>query len=448
MKRTIKNLAETARQLFAEVLLKVDAENALRSAIRLENRQMQIFESVFDLDKFPEIYVIAFGKAGMSMALALNEILAERIVSGVVSAPKSARALPPNWQVFMGGHPLPNKASLAAARAATEILEKANHEQALVIFLVSGGGSAMLELPRDKKITLKDLQAANKILVSCGAPIGEVNAIRRCLSRIKGGGLSKFAPLATQISLIISDTNRGDEANVASGPTIESLMTENFVSSICAIIEKYQLNILFPPPIANALKVFLNKTLPNPVPPTNRSFFTLMDNQTALETIVESAKNLGFQVEITTDLVETPITSGCQELVSRLVKLLKSADEKPVALISGGEFACPVRGTGIGGRNSEATLRCLLEIEKFNKDKFEFAILNAGTDGIDGNSPATGATADNTTLARAKSIDLNATEFLANSDTYTFFATLDDTIITGTTGTNVRDVRILLTQYK
>ena len=448
MKRTIKNLAETARQLFAEVLLKVDAENALRSAIRLENRQMQIFESVFDLDKFPEIYVIAFGKAGMSMALALNEILAERIVSGVVSAPKSARALPPNWQVFMGGHPLPNKASLAAARAATEILEKANHEQALVIFLVSGGGSAMLELPRDKKITLKDLQAANKILVSCGAPIGEVNAIRRCLSRIKGGGLSKFAPLATQISLIISDTNRGDEANVASGPTIESLMTENFVSSICAIIEKYQLNILFPPPIANALKVFLNKTLPNPVPPTNRSFFTLMDNQTALETIVESAKNLGFQVEITTDLIETPIRIGCQKLVSRLVKLLKSADEKPVALISGGEFACPVRGTGIGGRNSEATLRCLLEIEKFNKDKFEFAILNAGTDGIDGNSPATGATADNTTLARAKSIDLNATEFLANSDTYTFFATLDDTIITGTTGTNVRDVRILLTQYK
>ena len=194
----------------------------------------------------------------------------------------------------------------------------------------------------------------------------------------------------------------------------------------------------------NAIDNFFNNIPPPQTYQTKHSIFTLLDNQTAIETVVESANNLGFKVEIEADLVETPIDKGCRELVSRLLSLWKSANKNPVALISGGEFACPVRGSGVGGRNSEATLRCLLEIEKLKTEKFDFAILNCGTDGIDGNSSATGAIADSTTLGRAKLMNLDAAEFLQNSDAFTFFASLDDAITTGATGTNVRDIRILL----
>jgi glycerate 2-kinase len=445
--KNITNLRETALKLFAEALSKVDAENALQKAIRLQNNKLEVFKKEFDLANFTEIYQIGIGKAAISMAVGINEVLGDKITAGVVSAPKSESILPSNWQIFAGGHPLPNEKSLAAARASIELLQKANHKKALVIFLISGGGSAMLELPRDENISLEDLRKANKILVGCGAKISEVNTIRRCLSQIKGGGLSSFAPLATQISLIISDTNRGDEANVASGPTIKQ--EDNSAADIAQIIGKYRLKELFPKVVSVAIDKFLDSNSIRQINDINHSIFTLLDNQTAVETIAKSAEKSGFITEIANDLVETPIAESCQELLKRLLGLSQKASGNPVAVISGGEFVCPVQGSGIGGRNLESALRTailfdeLKQQEKYSRTKF--TALFAGTDGIDGNSPATGALADETTLARAKALNLDAHEFLANSDSYTFFAALGDEILTGATETNVRDVRILLT---
>lgn len=438
------NLRDAALGLFSEVFLKIDAEIAVSESVRLKGSTLSICNESFELNQFPKIYVIGFGKAAMKIAIGLDKILSEKITQGIISAPKRSTKLTSKWKVFIGGHPLPNKASLMAGKAAIDLLKRANHPQSLIVFLISGGGSAMLELPKDEKILLKDLQKINQVLVSCGATINEINKFRKSLSQIKGGGLSRIAPLARQVSLIISDTNRDDEASVASGPTISNDENADLILKAKEIAAKYQLLSLLPDSVRNFLEESETSKLKTSNLKVNNSFFTLLDNRKALESIADSAKNLGYIIELSDDLVETPIEEGCRELIKRLLKLGKENKGKYVALISGGEFVCPVKGNGIGGRNLETTLRCLLEFEKQADERFDLAILSAGTDGIDGNSPVAGAVADNTSLSRAKELRLNPEEYLANSDSYNFFSKLGDVIVTGATGTNVRDIRILL----
>lgn len=433
------NLRSLALDLFAGVFLTINAEKSVKENVKVDNSTLYICNESFSLFDFTEIYVVALGKAAIPMRIGLNSILGNKITKGIVSAPKKTTKLPSNWQGFKGGHPVPNRSSLKAARAAIELLKKANHQKALVIFLISGGGSAMLELPKDEKISLKDLQKTNQILVNCGAKINEINILRRAISQIKGGGLSQIAPNARQVSLIISDTNKGDEKNVASGPTF---LINNSTKEALAIAEKYQIKDLIPKSVAE----FLGKGIENELnfPIINHTFHTLLDNQTAVESVAEMLGKSNFIAEIVEDLVENPIEEGCRELVKRVLELKSKHKNKPVALISGGEFVCPVHGKGIGGRNLETTLRCLLEFEKQNLENYDFALLSGGTDGIDGNSPVAGAIADQTTLERAEKQKLNPNQFLENSDSYNFFNQLGDVIVTGATGTNVRDVRILL----
>jgi hydroxypyruvate reductase len=176
----------------------------------------------------------------------------------------------------------------------------------------------------------------------------------------------------------------------------------------------------------------------------------LLDNGRALERAAEVAAALGFAFEVAHDVSEQPVAEGAAVLVSRLFDLRRREGGRPVCLISGGEFSCPVRGAGIGGRNAETVLRCAFEIEAHKVRPSSGATtrsvvaLSAGTDGIDGNSPAAGALCDDTTLARARARSLDAQSFLEASDAHTLFAALGDAITTGATGTNVRDLRLLL----
>ena len=439
-------LSDIAREIFADALRAVDAGNSLKKAVRLEKDCLRVFEKEFDLNRFSEIYAVALGKAALALVTSLDEILREKLTAGVVSAPKFDVSLQKRWQVFTAGHPVPNEASFDSARAAVDLLKRANKKSALVIFLVSGGGSAMMELPCDKRISLQDLQTTNQILVNCGATIAEINALRRRLSLIKGGGLSLVANQANKFTLVVSDTNEGDVFNVASGPTIAP---ENDFSSdeLKQIVEKYKLFEAFPPIVAEVLKNALNNPDMSQEKIENHDFGVLLSNKDAVQAAAKSAREKGFAVETIENLVETPIEEGCREHLRRLIALReKVSTERGVALISGGEFVCPVRGKGIGGRNSEAALRSVLEIKKSGHENFRFAVLQAGTDGIDGNSPAAGAVADETTLNKARELNLDADDFLARSDAYSFFAALNDAIITGATGTNVRDVRIFLAQ--
>ncbi len=430
----------------------MDARRAVRRALNFTGKRLTVVDTEFNMNSPPRaIYSIAIGKAAGGMAAGLDEILGDTLAGGVVSAPPLGSALSKRWRVFAGGHPLPNEASLEAARAAFALLRRADAERALVIFLISGGGSAMLEWPRDESITLAELREANRALVSCGAGINEVNAVRRAFSSVKGGGLSAHAGRAAQISLVISDTNRGEPFNVASGPTYafppESIDPRE-------IVNRYHLASSLPTSILRVIKH--PQSYPSRGMQTAlRRHHVLLDNERATEGAAEVARALGFTVEIAHDVSEQPVADGALALVSRLLELRNRARAsggggggRPVCLISGGEFSCPVRGVGIGGRNAETILRCAFEIEahaaRFPAEATHIVALSAGTDGIDGNSQAAGAWCDETTIARGRARSLNAGNFLEASNAYTFFAALDDTITTGATGTNVRDLRLLL----
>ncbi|HYJ45312.1 MAG TPA: DUF4147 domain-containing protein [Pyrinomonadaceae bacterium] len=442
----LPELRYAAREIFLAALKSVDARAAVRRALSFEDSSLRIGETTFGAEELRHgIYAVAIGKAARPMASVLDEMLGERLTAGVITAPPSEDALFERWRVFAGGHPLPNRESMRAAQAAFDLLQRADERSAPVIFLISGGGSAMMEWPRDARLTLDDLRAANGALVSCGASITEINAVRRALSDVKGGRLAARAARCRQVSLIISDTGHGEEDSVASGPTFDPRAGAPDAASV---ISRYGLASSLPDSIFRSIKHAEKETEPKSQR-APREHYVLLENETAIEAAAEAARARGYCVEIARDIIEQPVDEGCSLLLSRLFELRhRMGKEGSVAcLISGGEFACPVRGGGAGGRNTESALRWAIELERYAADhagQFHAVTLSAGTDGIDGNSPAAGAIADETTLEHARLMLMNARDFLDESDAYTFFERLGDALVTGATGTNVRDVRILL----
>ena len=434
-----QDLPQIARQAFNRAVAAVDASAAVETAVRIDGERLFVADAEFDLNRTREIYAVALGKAAFKMAQGLSRSLGAKLTGGVISAVKFDEKLSDNWQTFVGGHPTPNRESLTAARAAFELLKIADKPESLVIFLVSGGGSAMMEMLVDDRITLADLQTANKILVNCGATIGEVNAIRRGISKVKGGGLTQILINANAVSLIISDTNDNEAFNVASGPTIEPDLSETEIQNI---VERYGLREKLPETVCQALENVKPK-IQNPKSKI-QNWTVLRSNRDAIEAAANFLREQNFVVEVADDLVETLIDTGCAELVKRLLTLReKTTSEKSVALVSGGEFVCPVRGNGVGGRNLESALRTAVLFDE-PKRQGKFAALFAGTDGIDGGSTAAGAVVDENTFKLARELNLDAREFLTNSDSDGFFTCLNQRIEIGATGTNVRDVRILL----
>ncbi|HLA95824.1 MAG TPA: DUF4147 domain-containing protein, partial [Pyrinomonadaceae bacterium] len=330
----------------------------------------------------------------------------------------------------------PNEDSLAAAKASIELLGKANEPGSVVVFLVSGGGSAMMELPVGN-ISLAELRSLNQVLVTCGAAISEINSVRRAISQVKGGGLARFAPKAKQISLIISDTSPGDITSVASGP---SLPPAGDLPDADQVIDKYRLASLLPDSVTDAIEHSVRKRSPGNI--SDSQVHVLLDNEYMIRHAADIAGEMGFSVELDRKTEDSDIVPGCERLIELLTQHRRSHDG-PVCLISGGEFGCKVKGSGIGGRNLETVLRLALLAEN-EGSLHHWAVLSGGTDGIDGNSPAAGAAVDETLLANAVTAGVDAKIHLAASDSFTFFDRLDSTIITGPTGTNVRDIRILL----
>jgi hydroxypyruvate reductase len=440
----LQELKTAAREIFDEALAAVDARRALLDAVEFDGTTLRVGDARFELRRDgPKVYSVALGKAAAAMASALDERLGEGLAAGVLSAPPSDLKLSERWRVYAGGHPLPNAESMEAARAAFELLRAADEAEAPVVFLVSGGGSAMLELPRDERITLEDLRAANRVLVACGAPIEEVNAVRRALSAVKGGGLAARAPRSAQATLVVSDVAPGRAFDVASGPT---LTAPPGALNVAGIVASYGLSSKLPSSVLRAVEEEGTRGPAQTPPHSRRTFSVLLDNATACEAAVRAARTRGFAVEFAQDIVEQHVEKGAAELVSRLLTLRAREGARGVCLISGGEFSCPVRGDGTGGRNSETALRVAFELEMNLRDDFlkHVVALCAGTDGIDGNSTAAGALADETTLARAHAHGLDARRLLEESDSHTLFNLLGDSILTGPTGTNVRDLRILL----
>ena len=436
------NLREIALEIFQRTLAAIDVESVVRTSVRLDADRLLIGANEVDLSRFKRVVVIAVGKASVPMARAVEDTLDARIADGLVVTNAMIGPPPRLLPVMVGGHPLPNAGSLDAASAALEILRANDSEETLVLFLVSGGGSALFELPIDAAITLDDLQAINRALVGCGAVISEMNVVRRFLSAVKGGRLAAAAPRSRQISLYVSDVNSDDLSTVSSGPTLPSSATR---ADFAHVIKRYDLLDKFPARVSALITSCIFPDLPraNAEDGRRRSHHLLLDNRRALVEAKRVAESdFGCVVEVAEDLVEGDVETMMLAHVERVVALRHTHRGKTVCLLSGGEAVCPVRGAGQGGRNQEFALRAAIHLRQ--RGLSDIVVLSAGTDGVDGNSPAAGAMADSDTLRRAEEKGVSAERSLQNSGSFNFFNALGDTIITGPTGNNVRDVRILL----
>lgn len=430
-------LSNIAQNIFDQTLAAIEVGAVVRQALRLQNNLLKVSHREYDLNEFSQVIVMAIGKAAEPMAHAAAQILGEKITAGIVATSALTGEIPQNFQVFIGGHPIPNQSSLDAAEAALKLLREANDEKTLVLFLISGGGSAVFEKPIADDISLEDLQTTNRVLVGCGAVIGEMNVVRKALSAVKGGRLAEAANRTTQISLYISDVNHDDLATISSGLTLP----RNFrLGDFDRIVEKYDLLERFPSHLAEVVRNIgshHDPVAPGTVPAA--AHHLLLDNREALKIAKKIAEDdYGCVVEIAEELVEGEIEEMTLQHLNRLQTLRENHPNKIVCLLSGGEVICPVRGNGQGGRNQEFVLRAAMKI------KSSIAVLSAGTDGIDGHSPAAGSRADETTLARASALGLDPEDYLNRSDSFNFFDQIGDAIMIGPTGNNVRDLRIFI----
>ena len=436
------DLNRIALEIFRATIAEIEVESVVEGAIELRSSGLRVVDEVIELGAdwrgadWP-IVVIAIGKAALPMARGAARALGTSLTAGIIATNEKSGTVPARFRLFTGGHPVPNQGSLDAAGAVLDLLREVDDDRTLILFLISGGGSALFEKPVSETLTLEDLQEVNRILVGCGAVIGEMNIVRRFLSAVKGGRLARVAPRSRQVTLIVSDVNHDDLSTVSSGPTIAGMATRKDFDRIVA---RYDLLNLFPARVVELIGNGQFPEMPRPVDSDRRSNHLLLDNRAALRIAARiAAASHDCVVEIADDLVEGDVQEMACVHLERLERLRDDNPGKVVCLISGGEVICPVRGPGQGGRNQEFVLRAAID-----NHMSEVAILSAGTDGIDGQSPAAGAIADQTTIERAVSCGLNPQTSLDNSDSYGFFAPLGDAIITGPTGNNVRDLRLLL----
>jgi glycerate 2-kinase len=429
-----------ARHIFERTLAAIDVTDALARCISRAGDSIRCGDTVTNLSEFRRILAIAIGKAAAPMADALCASLAPDFrAEGILVAPSLPITPPPEWNVFVGGHPIPTDVSFLAGRAIFDELAKAD-EHTLIIFLLSGGGSALAECPLDSSISPGDFQQLHSALVTCGAPIEEINIVRRHLSALKGGRMAALAPSAVKFTYAISDVPAGHETALASGPTLPDPTT---IADAQRVIERLNLWGALP---QSTITLFGGNSLPETPKPGDaafaRSAFQLILGPHDLIHAAHHASESAGYVTLCDDSTDGwPLEKAAQHLLAQLASVRAANPARKVCVISGGEVSSAVSGNGRGGRNSAFVLACVEKIAGA-----PITVLSAGTDGVDGNSPAAGAVADGETLTRAQSAGLSPSDFDQRSDAFTFFERLGDTIMTGPTGNNLRDLRILLAE--
>ena len=433
-------LKEQARQIFHETLAAIDIPATMQRKLQRKGTVLLCGGTKIDLRNFEKLRVVAIGKAAHAMVEGLRLVLAPFLrIEGIVSAPAAAQKPLPGMKYFVAGHPVPNAESWKAAEAILALLKKCD-EKTLVFFLLSGGGSALVELPLGSALTLDDVQQTYRALVTCGAPIEAINTVRKHISAVKGGRLAAAAQNATKVTLAVSDVPVEKESALASGPTLPDPAT---VGDTKRIIAEYSLYDKFPFALRRWLDEGKMPETPKADTPAfrNSHFFLLLGMDDLFHPAHHAAEAKGFVACCDNTSDDWPVEEAAVFLLEQLEALRKTHAGHRVALIADGEVSSPVTGDGIGGRNSAFVLAC---VERIAGKKI--AVLSAGTDGIDGNSPAAGAVADGETLTRARAAGLDLEDAFRRSDAFTFFSRLDDAIVTGPMGNNLRDLRILLVE--
>lgn len=433
-----QHLRATARGIFNAAVAAVDPTRLVARCLRREGETVHLEVDGRELTRWTgPTAVIGAGKAAARMAAGCELTLGTAGLRGrVVTADGCAVPL----QVIAteeAGHPLPDRRGLAATRRIIDCLSAASN--GAVLCLVSGGASSLLVSPRPP-LTLDDKIATTRALLECGANIGEVSAVRKHLSAVKGGGLLRQTVLPVA-AVLLSDVPGDDPSTIGSGPAAPDRTT--FAEAL-AILNRYGVVDRVPLAVADLLRRGVAGQAEESLKPDDaaaaRAVNTVIgSNRTALDGALRAARADGWDADVDPEVMVGDTTAAAEVFGDRILERLGRPRARPLCLLAGGETTVRVRGTGRGGRNQEFAL-ALIETLAGRP----VTVLSAGTDGIDGPTPVAGAYVDGASLERARARGLEPTTALANNDSHTFFAALDDLLITGPTGTNVMDIKIAL----
>src|SRR3989338_1012738 len=428
----------------------VNPYTLILQAVHLEDKRLIIENISYDLNHFKNIIVIGGGKATAPMAQAIESVLGRFITDGRIIVKYGHAARLKRVKVTEASHRVPDSAGVKGTEDIIKMLKNADKET-LVICLISGGASALLVSPA-LRITLGDKKIVTELLLKAGATIDELNAVRKHLSKVKGGRLAQIASPAAVITLILSDVI-GDRLDViASGPTTPDPTT---FQDAMNVIEKYSLKNRLPARVLKLLKQGINGKIKD-TPKGDESFFKktrtviIGSLKNAIASARGKAKSLGFDTEVITSELQGEARDAARYLAARAIEVqnpLRSGN-KPKCLISGGEKTVSVKGNGMGGRNQELALSFAMEIEGIKG----ITMLSAGTDGTDGPTDAAGAIVDGNTITLARELGIVPEIYLENNNSYNFFKRLDfmskrrHHLITGSTGTNVMDMQVILVE--
>jgi len=473
---TLEALHATATHIFTAALDACSIESAFDRRIRIDGHTLHRLipdgsgPETIDLSSYKRIFVIALGKAAAPMLDTLLDRMKRRQgMRGICCTNQLPKCRNWRFRYFEGGHPLPNEDSFAAARATLALLKKAKKDT-LIFFLISGGGSALFDLPLDPGIGLEDTVAFHTALLGSGAPINEINTLRKHFSAVKGGRLAIAAPDAAKVSLLLPDVPLRSLDALSSGPTSPDHST---VKEVHDLMARYDLQEKFPP----AVRAFFERD-DLPESPGNKSwrpaflakqprpdavlarrvtaaatmtgedhafrdsvFEILLSSHDLVENARALAREAGYFVAVDNSCDDWDYADAARYLLERFHAL--RAVHPRLCLISGGEVTVTIdRTPGAGGRNQQFVMACALELEQYAGERL--TVFSAGSDGIDGNTRSAGAIADPTTVARAHAFGFHLKASLAAFNACPMFTALGDSVVTGPTGHNLRDLRLLI----
>lgn len=409
--------------------------------------QLEIAGRSYNLNEVERIFVVGAGKAGTPMARAVAEILGERLTGGAVTVKYGygpEKSPISGLEISEAGHPVLDEAGLKATAKITNLLSGLT-ERDLVIAVISGGGSALLE-ELVEGVTLADMQALTTALLKSGATINQLNTIRKHLSRVKGGQLARLAAPARFISLILSDVVGSPLDVIASGPTVPDTSTFREAYTILAELRLVEAGQI-PTSILAHLRRGLAGEIPETPKPGDPVFERVLnvvvgDNRVAALAALTKAGELGFNPLLLSTFVEGEAREVARVMagVAREVLASDHPVARPACLLAGGETTVTVRGNGLGGRNQEMALAAAFAIEGLDN----VMIVPLATDGSDGPNDAAGAFAEGDTIALARQKKLDPLDFLRRNDSYHFFEAAGGLLKTGPTNTNVNDLTLIL----
>lgn len=440
---SLRKLRRDAMDILSTAVEAVDPGEAIRRNLVIDDGELRVDGVALDLDRYSNVYVIGGGKAGGSMAEAIEALMGDRVTTGILNVLKGTESDYHLEKIRLNGasHPTPGKDGVRGVEEMLTLMEGAGEDD-LFIVLISGGGSSLMTYPA-RNISLSEIRSLTERLLRSGATINELNAVRKHLSAIKGGLMAKSAHPATVMSLILSDVVGDPLDTIASGPTSPDHTTfgdaigvlkkrgiwDETSPSVCRHLEKGLCGEVEETPKAGDM--IFNRVI-NVV---------IGSNLTAAQAAQRRAEELGYHSLLWSTSVEGEAKEVGMALAD-IAKEIVAADtpvKRPAALIAGGETTVTVTGNGVGGRNQELALSASIEVSGF-----DVVVAALATDGIDGPTDAAGAIVDGSTLKRAEMMNMDALQLLADNDSYTFFSRLGDALFTGPTGTNVNDLTLIL----